>query len=279
MDGPLRFGIAPGTWDVDTESRLRGFCEALSNEAGIGVLPYATSDYRGVVSALERGEIDMAWLPPVVALRGVARGALVPLILPVRGGSSSFTAVLFTRAGSALRAPADLDGNSVAWVDRQSASGYLVIRTALVHEGVDLSRAFSHEEFAGTHPRVAHAVLSGRIDLGATFATFRDDGSLVVAGWSTLASEQDVQIVTSIGPIPADVVAMNVRTPPALGRAVQRAVLEASIGTPLFHAACALFGADAFEVPRGPHLAPLARLLDGMSDSRRFSSVPPGRAE
>ena len=277
MSARVRFGVAPSAWDASTEARLAAFTAALAEETSLAVEPYASSDYRGVVEALERGEIDLAWLPPVVALRGVARGSLVALLLPVRGGSSTFSSVLFARAGSKLRAPEDLRAATVAWVDRQSAAGYLVIRAYLAYAGVDLGAAFAHEEYAGSHPRVAHAVLSGRLDLGATFACPNPDGSIGSAGWSRIAAHEEIQIVASAGPIPADVIAMGVRTPSTIGRAVQQALLGVESASPLGHAARALFGADGFEVPQREHLTPLARLLDGLSDTRRFSSVPPGR--
>ena len=150
MSVRVRFGVAPAAWDASTQPRLEAFTLALSRETSLDVEPYASSDYRGVVEALERAEIDLAWLPPVVALRGVARGSLVALLLPVRSGSSTFSSVLFAREGSAFRSPADLRGASVAWVDRQSAAGYLVIRAFLAHTGVDLGAAFAHEEYAGS---------------------------------------------------------------------------------------------------------------------------------
>jgi phosphonate transport system substrate-binding protein len=277
MGNRVRFGIAPATWDTATRARLETFVDALGYETGLSVEPYASGDYRGVVEALERAEIDLAWLPPVVALRGVARGSLVALLLPVRAGSSTFASVLFARPGSRFRSPSDLDGASVAWVDRQSAAGYLVIRAHLAQVGVDLGQAFAHEEYAGTHPRVAHAVLSGRLDLGATYACANENGTVASAGWSAMARTEDVQVVASAGPIPADVVAMSLRTSIADGRAVQQAMLRAAPTSRLGLAARALFAADGFEVPLSEHLAPLARLLDAFPDTRRFSSSPPGK--
>ena len=138
----LKFGIAPGTWSDSTRGELDNFCAEIARVAHLAIAPFAAADYRAAVEAMEDGALDVAWLPPVVALRGVSRGVLVPLVVPIRDGFSTFSAVLFTREGSRIQSVKDLSACSAAWVDSQSASGYLVIRAKLQLEGLDLSRAF-----------------------------------------------------------------------------------------------------------------------------------------
>lgn len=273
----LRFGLAPATWDVGIEGKLTEFCRALAGAIGMPVAPFAATDYRGIVDALIEGRVDVAWLPPVIALRGVAEGSLLPLALPVRGGVSAFSAVLIARQGSRFHTVSDVHDARMGWVDRQSASGYLVIRSELRAAGIDLRTAFTLEEFCGTHPRVVHAVASGRVDLGATYACFADDGSVLAASWLDAGLAPSIRVIGASSPIPADVVAMSLRTPVLEGRLVQRALLGARPGTPLGDAAAQLFHAEGFDVPPPEHLRPLARVLDELDAARRFHSVPPGR--
>src|SRR6185436_3814664 len=110
--------------------------------------------------------VDIAWLPPVIAQRAAARGRTIPIALPIRGGTSSFHSALFTRAGSRLRSSQDLERVRAAWVDRQSAAGYLVIRAQIRAQGVNLERAFASEVFLGSHEAVVKAVSAGDVDVG-----------------------------------------------------------------------------------------------------------------
>ena len=274
----LRFGIAPGSWNASTRAQLDDFCSEVARVAQLAIAPFAAADYRAAVDAIEDGQLDVAWLPPVVALRGVSRGALVPLAIPIRDGVSTFSAVLFTREVSPIRTMSDLKGCSAAWVDSQSAAGYLVIRAKLNLEGVDLSQAFAFEEFCGTHPRVVHAVLSGRADVGATYARLGDSGNVLSAAWIDAGFTGPVHIITQAGPIPGDILAMSARTPVAAGRALQNALVHSPPSSSLSVAARALFDCDGFEIPRREHLAPLARLVDGLRETSRFNSAfPPAR--
>lgn len=273
----LRFGLAPATWDARIDARLSSFSRALAAQIGMSVLPIASSDYRGIMSAVARGEVDIAWLPPIVALRGVAEGHLLPLALPIRGGVSSFSAVLFAPRGSSIRSVEDLRGRRVAWVDRQSAAGYLVVRAHLAEIGVDPNALFSQEIFCGTHPRVVYAVASGEADVGATYACIDAQGELRSAAWIECGMPMAADIVLATSHVPADIVAMGVRTPAAEGRLVQDALIGARPDSPLGLAIDELFHAEGFEVPSSQHFMPLARLLQGMGETRRFHSVPPGR--
>lgn len=275
--GVLRFGLAPATWDARIDARLSAFSRALAAQIGMSVLPIASSDYRGIVGAIARGEVDVAWLPPLVALRGVAEGSLLPLALPIRGGVSSFSAVLFAQRGSGIHAVEDLRGKRVAWVDRQSASGYLVVRAHLEEIGVDPDTMFSREVFCGTHPRVVYAVATGDADVGATYACIDSAGQLRSAAWIECGLPIDVEIVLATSHVPADVVAMSRTTPAQEGRLVQDALIGARPGSPLSRAIGELFHAEGFELPAPSHFAPLARVLHAMGDPRRFPSVPPPR--
>src|SRR5262249_10301955 len=154
--------------------------------------------YQGLLDAMQEGSIDFAWLPPVVALRAMGRLQVVPIALPVRGGVSVYSTALFARSGSRLKNPSDIVGVRAAWVDRQSAAGYIVIRSHLQSLGVNLDRAFRDNLFMGTHDQVVRAVLRGEADVGATFlylnaATLEALPDMVLYGaWG----DADVQIIT-----------------------------------------------------------------------------------
>lgn len=272
---PIRVGVAVPDGHAEGASTTRGhldlFCEALGDALGGPVLPYGLAHYRDLLEAMHDGSLDVAWLPPIIALRATARGRTLPIAIPLRGGAASFSSALFTRPGAAFKRPADLVAVRAAWVDRQSAAGYLVIRASLRAQGFDLERAFASESFLGSHEAVVQAVLHGEADVGATFVYLdATRGSILRAGWGTAAP----QVIAYGGPIPSDVIAASIRVPVTTLRAIQRALCDESDAS-LKLAAAKLLGADGFVVPLPEHLDPLSRLLGYLEDLHNQSAFPP----
>jgi phosphonate transport system substrate-binding protein len=234
--------------------------------------------YHTLLDAIEKGEVDVAWLPPILAATATARGQVAPIALPVRSGFCCYSTALFVREDSSIHAARDLIGLRAAWVDRQSAAGFLIIRAHLRSLGVDLGRAFSVDQFLGSHSAVARAVTEGDADVGATFA-YIDPKSMglsghvapVSAGWGSAK----MRVVAHAGPIPSDVIAVSTRVPfPVRTELSRMLVLGQHAG--VRQAASALFGAEGFVAPLSEHLRPLTTLLSGLeSTSEGPMSIAP----
>ena len=255
---------------------LDDFCRALASATGIPVTARGMWHYHRLLEALETGEVDLAWLPPILALHATVRRRVIPIALPVRNGVSAYSTALFTREDSRIRQISDLDGLRAAWVDRQSAAGYLIIRALLRSKGVDLERAFSADQFLGAHDAVARAVLDGEADVGATFVYMNANpvpGSaetIQSAGWGAAR----VHVIAHAGPIPSDVVASNIRMSARVSRMVQQVLIDPG-NADIKRTARALLGADGFVVPLSEHLEPLTALLNGLEDSGAPHSLFP----
>ncbi|MBK7584593.1 MAG: PhnD/SsuA/transferrin family substrate-binding protein [Myxococcales bacterium] len=283
---PLRFGItlASGLTAADEpeaaepvlRARLYAFCTSLSMASGLSIEPRDFEHYPALLDAMAGGELELAWLPPIVALRAAAGGRALPIALPARRGVSTFHSALFTGVGSPFQRPSDLKAARVAWVDQQSASGYLVIRAALRAQGVDLEQAFGEEHFFGSHEAVVRAVLSGTADVGATFLHHDESGAGVWrAGWG----DASVHIVARVGPIPSDVIAAGIHVPAAQLRQIQSA-LTGGEHPDLTQAGRALMEADKFVTAEAEHLQGLENLLDFLEDAAKpwQSILPPPNA-
>ena len=253
-----------------TRTRLDALCEALSAELQVEAEGYGAFDYPDLLEAMTQGDVDVAWLPPVVALRAASSGRALPIVLPVRRGVSSFYTALFARRGSRFTRASELEGVHAAWVDPQSASGYLVIRAALRAQAVDFESAFFEETFYGSHADVVRAVLDGEAQVGATFM-HRSAQGIWRAGWG----DADVQIVSRVGPIPSDVIAAAVHLPVPRIREVQRALLDGE--GPVAQAAATLVESEGFVEAQSEHLKPLEELLHFLEDTaiRWMSTFPP----
>lgn len=248
---------------------LEGFCSALSSASKLRVTAVGVGHYHTLLDAIEKGDVDVAWLPPILASLASARGKVIPIALPVRNGFCCYSTALFTRTESTLHSPRDLLNCRAAWVDKQSAAGYLIIRSHLKSLGIDLGRAFGSEQFLGSHSAVARAVMAGDADVGATFV-YLDPKSLgstghitpVSAGWGSAR----VRILAHAGPIPSDVIAVSARMTPAIRTQLQRMLVYGQSAV-VRQAASALFGAEGFQAPMAEHLRPLTSLLAGLEST------------
>jgi phosphonate transport system substrate-binding protein len=260
--GALRLGLIPRGDDRD--EREREFVASLADALGAEVDVHRAADYRVVLSGLEQGLVDFAWLPPLVAARAVRGRLAEPVAVAVRYGDTTYRTALVTRPGSRIRGLPDLRGARVAWVDRESASGYAVLRGALARAGVKLTEAFSDEQFVRSHAEVARAVLSGEVDVGATCA-HTEHGRVHFARSPFTGDEglsaDELHVVFEAGPIPSDIFAVRNEVSPRVRSALEGALM---LGMParLHAAARALMHADGFATPTPEHRRMLAELID-----------------
>ncbi len=241
----------------------------------MAVEPCGVWSYQHLLDELGANKLDIVWLPPILALRAAASEQVVPIALPVRNGVASFYTALFSRADSGIRTTADLKGLRAAWVDPQSAAGYLIIRAHLEMQGIDLDEAFASGEFVGTHDGVVRAVLNGEADVGASYThSVPEAGEAThdVASWGSAP----VTVISHAGPVPADVVAADKRLSSLIVRVLQSALVDVK-NADLRQAAKALLAAEGFVIPKPEHLAPLNDLLSHLNGAanKPTSIFPP----
>ena len=288
MIGRMRVGLIPQ--GSGGEARVREFVDALASALSIDVDVHQAADYRALVSAIDHELVHFAWLPPLSAARALRSGNIVPAAIAVRHGATSYLTGLITRASSGIREVSGLRGVRAAWVDRESASGYVVIRAALRQQGVSLVDAFAEDLFLRSHAEVARAVDTGRADVGAT--CFNVSHGSVQMARSTYNAEStdsytgaggqaltDIHIVAHAGPIPSDIFAVHRSVPTGLLARLQQALIGA-LPASLFDAAKAMMFADAFARPEPDHFKMLENLYDNVIDTRTSiapSAYPPPR--
>ena len=112
----------------------------------------------------------------------------------------------------------------IAWVDRESSSGYIVPRIHLASLGHDLRGFFARETFHHSHIAVVDAVAMGQVDVGATFYSVDSASDKIVsAGWTDADGKtvRSVKIAAKAGPIPNCVPGKRSRTAAANKCAVE----------------------------------------------------------
>jgi phosphate/phosphite/phosphonate ABC transporter binding protein len=257
----LRLGLIPRGDDGD--DRERAFVASLAEALGHDVDVHRAGDYGVVLTGLHQGLVDFAWLPPLVAAKAVRGPIADPVAVALRYGGTSYKTVLVARPSSRFRAVGDLRGVRVAWVDRESASGYVVLRAALAKAGVKLTEAFSSENFVRSHGAVARAVLRGEVDVGATCAHGEADAVRFArsqfVGDAGLGPDE-LHVLFEAGPIPSDLFAVRHGISPRVKGSLEAAFLR---GNParMHAAACAYMHADGFAIPTPEHRRMLESLL------------------
>jgi phosphate/phosphite/phosphonate ABC transporter binding protein len=213
------FGIARSHAMGAAQSRLKELCALLSDATGVAFLPLHAASYGELAEGIRAGKVGAAWMPPLPAIELEEEGAATPLVVPLRqdgasSASSYYAALVMRDREGRAKSMADLRGMRVAWVAKDSAAGYLVPRMHLASLGIDPRAFFSQETFARSHLAVVDAVVSRAVDVGATFCTFAPGSQRIVTGGWTAADGskiRDVEVVTTVGPIPNDAIVASMR--------------------------------------------------------------------
>jgi len=277
MLGRTRLGLIP--LGEGGEARVRVFAAALGEALGMEIDLHHAADYRALTSAIEQGLVQFAWLPPLSAARAVRSESITPAAVAVRHGATSYYAGLVALESSRIHTIADLKGLRAAWVDRESASGYIVIRAALRQQGVSLVDAFSQDLFLRSHAEVARAVDQGLADVGATcFNLTGGDVKMARSTYTGMIVEplKNMRIVAEAGPIPSDMFAVHRSVSPVALQKIQTALVGAR-PVQFFEAAKAMMFADSFARADSEHLRMLESLYDSVLSENAPRSVPPPR--
>lgn len=205
--GTIGFGLARALDFHASLGQMAELCDLLSRAVGAVFYPHHALSYRELASGLERGELGLAWTPPVTAIEILDLKLATLLVTPVRRGSTLYHSAMLVRPGGPATV-AELKGKRVAWVDRESAAGHLVPKMHLATLGCDPGSFFAQEIFAGSHIGVVEALVSGRVDGCATFCKLDGGGRPVQGGWTGSDGKaiRPVEVLVTIGPVPNDAI-------------------------------------------------------------------------
>jgi phosphonate transport system substrate-binding protein len=206
--GPLTMGLFNPLGRAEAEKSAKMLRSYLSAALGRKVETVVFDGYDAAASALAEGKVDFAWVTPVAFVRAwIANKDLVPIAKAARGNSITYRSAIIARADSGLKSLADVKGRKIAWVDKNSASGYLLPSRMLQQAGVTAGE----ELFAGNHKKVCEAVLLGSAEVGATLSNERFGGeqALPDACVESLGAEAGakLKVIAVSGAIPNEVIA------------------------------------------------------------------------
>ena len=183
MNAPLTPSTAPDKWPatfklglIPTEGgagvvdRFQPLIRHLEDVLGVPVEVSTASDYSGVITAMQHGHIDAAYLGPKSYVAASERAGAQAVAMEIsKEKEPGYFGIIISRKGSGIESIADARGKTFAFTDPNSTSGYLVPNLLFARDmSVDPDDYFSRVRFSGSHGASILSVRNGTIDVAAT---------------------------------------------------------------------------------------------------------------
>lgn len=225
---PIRIGLSQAGGSGWARGEGERLAARLATVVGRPAVAVVLADYRSLVDALSSGALDLAWMPPAAFVEAEKRGGRA-LAVASRLGRTTYQSAIITRRDSPVTSLTDLRGQSVAWVDRDSASGYLFALAELL-QALGSVGALGRQHFVGSHRAVCEAVADGWATAGATYAILDADGHVDTSGWHERMGPRaaEIRVVAYTRPIPGDNVACRPGLDPSTMKRLANALVELS---------------------------------------------------
>ncbi|WP_315078198.1 phosphate/phosphite/phosphonate ABC transporter substrate-binding protein [uncultured Clostridium sp.] len=162
-------GINPFTSPADIKKMYLPILERLLKEINLTPRMIIVKDYDALSDQIKKGTIDMGWFSPFAYVIAKSKANVTPLVTPRVNGETCYNGYIIANKNSGIKTLEDLKNKSFAYVDKNSASGYLYARHILKANKINPDRLFSGVSFAGSHDNVINGVLNGSFDAGATY--------------------------------------------------------------------------------------------------------------
>lgn len=223
---PIRIGLSQAGGSGWARGEGERLAARLASVVGRPAVAVVLADYRSLVDCLASGALDLAWMPPAAFVEAEKKGGRA-LAVASRLGKTSYRSAIITRRDAAVASLADLRGRSVAWVDRDSASGYLFALAELLRVLGNVGE-LGRQHFVGSHRAVCEAVADGWATAGATYAILDDDGRVDTSGWHERLGPRarEIRVIGFTRPIPGDNVACRPNLDPTTTRKLAEALVD-----------------------------------------------------
>ncbi|MFG6116055.1 putative selenate ABC transporter substrate-binding protein [Halobacillus sp. MO56] len=162
----FKVGAIPDQNVSDMNRRFNRFTEYLSEQTGLDVEYVPSQDYAALVTAFNRGEIQLAWFGGLtgVQARNQVEGAEA---IAQRPSDKEFHSVFIANSDLEIDSLKDLKGKSFTFGSESSTSGHLMPRHFLKEAGIDPQTYFDGEpNYSGSHDATYQLVESGSFQAG-----------------------------------------------------------------------------------------------------------------
>ena len=222
----IKLGRIPFTNSTAMVHKHNKLLDYLTKKLGVKQTRLQTaSDYEGILRLLVKGDIDIAWLASKSSVEARKMPEVELLVKPIRFGSTSYRGIIIARQDSGIKSLEDLKQKKFAWVEKESASGYIFPKSMLLEAGVNPEKDFDEAAFLKKHDAVVLNVLLGKYDAGACYDdarnTLRDKSK--ISELTILATTQDIS---------NEPIVCRKNLPPDLIEKIKQAFLDLNNKTP-----------------------------------------------
>jgi phosphonate transport system substrate-binding protein len=190
----------------DKELLKRGaftLAKKLQSDLGIGVNIFVPKSYTSLSNAIKEKRVDFAFLTAAsfVALESETK---MQVLLKQSWATPFYYSVILVRKDSKIKKLDDLQGKTIAFVDKKSTSGYLYPQVMLKKRGWTDAK-FKEVKFSGTHSVSVQMLQDKTAD---AIAVFSDDKDGKASAWEKFAkipgAANQVRVLWASEPIPND---------------------------------------------------------------------------
>jgi phosphonate transport system substrate-binding protein len=202
----ITIGYNPAEKSALVEANGKRLSDYVKKKTGLEVKTYVSDNYDALVQALKTGKVDFAFLPPFSFVKAEETADAKLLLKAVRKGRGVYYSAIIVRSDSGITKVEELKGKHIAWVDKSSATGYLLPKDELIRKkGIEPESFLGKQSFLKTHDALVMAVFQKTADAGATWTN--DEAGKDGAWHRTLRKPDDVAQIRMIAvsdPIPGD---------------------------------------------------------------------------
>lgn len=218
----LTVGLIPTESSSHITDRFDNLAKYLEKKIGLPVELKTSTDYAGVIAAMQFKHVDVAYYGPKSYVEASLRANAECFAMEVlEDGTRGYHGVIITKKGSGINSINDAKGKVWAFTDPNSTSGTLVPTVYFVKElNLDPEKHFSRVIYSGSHEASILSVKGGKVDIASTNDLDMDRGNGKF--WD---KEKDFNIIWTSKLIPGSNMAYRKDLPDSLKKALKEAFL------------------------------------------------------
>jgi len=166
----LVLGLIPTESSSHITDRYGNLAKYLEKKLGIPVELKTSTDYAGVIAAMQFKHVDVAYFGPKSYVEASQRAGAEAFVLEVlEDGTQGYHGVIITKKGSGINSIKEAKGKVWAFTDPNSTSGTLVPTVYFYKDlKLDPEKYFSKVIYSGSHEASILAVKAGKVDIAST---------------------------------------------------------------------------------------------------------------
>ena len=168
----LLIGLLPEQDIFKQIARYEPLARYLSKQIGATITLTVVPSYGQILNSFDSQHMDGVFFGSFTYILAHAKLGVEVVARPVGlDGKATFRGLIFVRKDSRIRSIRDMQGKRFAFVDRATASGYLLPLAYFKKGNVNYKTYLKESYFAGTHEDAIYDVIDRKADIGAAKST------------------------------------------------------------------------------------------------------------